>query len=303
MVLSKHIYWSTVIILLFCSKTAISTDAGARAVGEDVLIVRPLGVIDGFMTETISWKVLKLALEKSGRTYDLAASGTVRLMRREDDQMQALGEEGNLIWASPIFEPDTKLLPVKIPVLRDLSFYRYIWVPTEDISKFSHIRTADDLKEYSILTGQNWGANYILENEGFTLRTGAPENLPKMLMARRADVLLWPIMGTFRMIEKYGVKDLEMTPLPHVVVRLPQVVYFWVAPEGTQELRAALTSGLNTAIADGSLDELIRNFPIVGDAYSNLATKDLVVIDIENPDLSAGVQHELKTNGVRVSEQ
>ena len=302
MTLFKRQSWLIVIISLAWPMTGLSVEPSTGQGSEDALIVRPLGVIDGYMTDTISWKILELALEKSGRKFYLAPSRTIRLMRREDDQIRELGDEGNLIWAGSIFAPDTELLPVEIPILRGLGSYRYIWVPTADISKFSHIRTADDLKQFSILTGQNWGANYILENEGFDIRVGAAENLPRMLMAGRGDVLLWPIIGTFRMFEKYGVKDLDMMAVPNVVVRLPQVIYFWLAPEGSQDLHDALVSGLRAALADGSLDETIRSFPRIGEAYSNLETNDFVVIDIENPDLSAKARRELESIGLKVGE-
>ena len=172
----------------------------------------------------------------------------------------------------------------------------------EVLIKYSNILTSDDLRKFSILTGQNWGANYILEAEAFDLRKGYSANLPKMLMAGRGDVLLWPVTGVFNMYEKYGVQNLDMMPVPNILVRLPQVFYFWVADAGSQDLHDAVASGLSTAIADGSLDELIRAFPRVGDAYTDLVSNDFVVIDIENPDMSDDTQRRLETLGVKVGE-
>ena len=87
------------------------------------------------------------------------------------------------------------------------------------------------------------------------------------------------------MMEKYGVKDLDMTPLPNVVVRLPQVVYFWKALDGSQELQDALALGLHIAITYGSLNTLIRTFPHISDAYAYITTNDFFVIDIANHEL------------------
>ena len=275
--------------------------SGAQA-SEDGITVRPIGGLSGFVTETIQWKVLELALEKSGRAYDLAPSKYKRLVEREANQMRDLGDEGNLIWAGPIHPQNAEMLPIGIPFLFGLPSYRYLWVRKSDVGKFSQIRTIDDLRQFSILTGQNWGANYILEAEGFNLRKGYSANLPNMLMAGRGEVLLWPVTGVFNMYEQFGVEDLEMTPVPNVLVRLPQVFFFWVADEGSQDLYDAVYSGLSAALADGSLDQLIRDFPRVGDAYSNLVSNEFVIIDIENPDLSEKVRSDLEVYGLDVGE-
>ena len=303
MVFFKAKYWSIVVMLLVWPLAELNAQTSGDQTSGDVITVRPIGSVNGFMTETLAWKVLELALEKSGRAYDLAPSTHSRLIRREDRQMRRLGDDGNLIWASPIYAPNTELIPIKIPILRGLASYRYLWVRAADVKKFSHIQTADDLKDFSVLTGQSWGANYILESEGFDLRPGASANLPRMLMAGRGEVLLWPVTGIFNMLEKFGAKNMDMIPVPTVVVRLPQVVYFWVAPEGTQDHHEAITLGLKTAIADGSHDQLIRSFPYIGDAYADLTANDFLVIDIENPDLNDEVLSELDIYGLKVGEK
>ena len=269
---------------------------------KDILVVRPIGGLSGIMPETIQWAILRLALEKSGRDFDLAPSRASRLYGREGDEMRRLGEEGNIIWASPIHPQREEMLPIEIPISRGLSSYQYLWVRPADLKLFSHVRTADDVKDFPILTGQNWGANDILEADGFELRKGYSANLPGMLMAGRGDILLWPVFGIFNIYEKYGVANLEMTPIQDVLVHLPQAVYFWVAQDGSEDLHDAVESVLRAAMKDGYLNELMRSFPRIGEVYSDLLSKEFVVIRIDNPNMSDHLQRELTIYGVKVNE-
>ena len=298
----KHSFRWVAGLVLVCLFACVRGETTGAQASENVLTVRPIGGMSGFVTETIQWKILELALEKSGRAYDLAPSKHKRLVSREADQMRELGNEGNIIWAGPIHRQNAEMRQVEIPFLFGLPSYRYLWVRKIDVQKYLQLRTIDELREFSILTGQNWGANYILEAEGFDLRKGYSANLPGMLMAGRGEVLLWPVTGVFNMYEKFGVKNLDMIPVPNVLVRLPQLFYFWVADEGPQDLHNAVSSGLKTAIEDGSLDELIRKFPRVGDAYTDLVSNEFFIIDIENPDFSDKAKNGLETYGLEVRE-
>ena len=183
------------------------------------------------------------------------------------------------------------------------------WIRTADTEKFANIQTRDELKElilltgrYWLLTGRYWAGVHILEEQGFNLVQAHVENLPAMVMAGRGDALLWATTGSTAMNERYGARELEMAPAPDLLVRLPQAAYFYMAPGGSQDLYDAVASGLRTAYVDGSLDELIRNVPDIGDAYTHLVTDDQVVIDIKNPELSDEVIKQLETYGVKLGD-
>ncbi len=288
-----------IVMLPFGVAGSVSSSVPDQA-DDGVIKVRPIGGSAGIAPETIQWKILELALQKSGQAYDLELSKHIRLPKREAAQMQMLGDEGNIIWAGSIHPQRDKMRPVGATFLRGLSCYRYLFVRSDDVDRYSHIRTADDLKEFPILTGQVWGANPILEAKGFDLRKGASANLPRMLMAGRADVLLWPVTGAFNLYEKFGVKDLDISIVPNVLVRIPQAPYFWVTQQGSQALYDAVTFGLSVAVEDGSLDEVIRNFPRVGDAYIDLVSNDYEVIEIDNPLISEKAQADLAIYGLEV---
>ena len=190
MLLFKQKHWLIVLLSLVWPLTELNAETSEGQASEEVITFRPIGGLSGFVTETIQWKILELALQKSGQAYDLAPSGHKRLVGREADQMRQLGDEGNIIWASPIHRQNAEMLSVDIPFLRALASYRYLWVHSTDVEEFSHVQTADELREFSILTGQNWGANYLLEAEGFDLRKGYSANLLGMLMKGRGDIIL-----------------------------------------------------------------------------------------------------------------
>ena len=200
MLLFKQKHWLIVLLSLVWPLTELNAETSEEQASEEVITVRPIGGLSGFVTETIQWKILELALQKSGQTYDLAPSSHKRLVGREADQMRELGNEGNIIWASPIYRQNAEILSVDIPFFRGLASYRYLWV----------------------------------------------------------------------------------------------------ADEGSQDLHDAVASGLNIAIADGSHDNLIRTFPYVGDAYTDLVSNDFVVIYIENPDLPVKAKNYLENYGVKV---
>ena len=265
----------------------------------DILIVRPLNKYSEPLAETIFYNILELALEKSGRSYDLAPSRHTRRPRGELHQMEELGDEANIVWATSSHPLHDEMVPIGPPFLRGLGSYKHLWIRTADTEKFANIRTRDELKELILLTGRYWAGVHILEEQGFNLVKAHVENLPAMVMAGRGDALLWAITGSTAMNERYGARELEMAPASNLLVRLPQAAYFYMAPGGSQDLYDAIASGLRTAYVDGSLDELIRNFPDIGDAYTHLVTDDQVVIDIKNPELSDEVIKQLETYGVK----
>ena len=59
-----------------------------------------------------------------------------------------------------------------------------------------------------------------------------------------------------------------------------QAAYFYMTPGNSRDLYDAVASGLRTAYVDSSLDELVRNYPDIGDAYTHLFINDREVIKL-----------------------
>ena len=303
MIVLEKTRWLAFVIASALTPAVLSEEISQIQTCEDVLMVRPLNTFSSPLSETIFYNILELALEKSGRTYDLAPSRHMRRPKGEVYQMEELGDEANIVWATSSHPLHDEMLPIGPPFLRGLGSYKHLWVRTTDAESFANVRTIDDLKKFTLLTGRYWAGARILEKQGFNLLKAHVRNLPVMVMAGRGDALLWAITGSTAMYERYGARDLEMAPAPDLLARLPQAAYFYMPKDGSPDLYDAVASGLRAAYADGSLDELILSFPDIGDAYADLVTNDQVIIDIQNPDLSGEVMEQLETYGVKFGKQ
>ena len=231
----------------------------------------------------IQWKVTELALEKSGVPYDFDVSSHTRASVNEWRQLRSLGIEGNLVWGTVGSRNETLLLPVQVPLHLGLGSYWNIWV-REDDERFANVHTLADLQEFTVLQGENWPTVPVLEAEGLEVRTGTILNLPKMLSRGRADMFFYSASDSQKIID-LGAKELGIVPLPHVMVRYPLDLYSYVDKCST-DIRDALLTGMEAAIADGSYEELLRQHAAPMGAYDKIKGGDYSLIEFDHPDLT-----------------
>ncbi|MDC0434025.1 transporter substrate-binding domain-containing protein [bacterium] len=279
--------------LLSCTY-AHSSHASNIPTNEVVLKVRVLGETDIGLTETVQWQILDLALQKSGRTYDLAPSTHIRAPRRVAKQLKALGDEGNIIWAIATPEREDTMRAVRIPNLQGLVSYWNFIVREEDVLQFSNVDALDDFKEYSFLLGERWEVTSLMESKGIEVRYGARPNLVKMLSRGRADVSMYPAIFR-KTLDRFGAAGLGLAHLPNVILYFPMDPYFFVARDGSDELHEAVSIGLAKAMSDGSYDTLLSTHPYTRDIFNTLPYDYDIVLEFDNPELTEETRRLLKT--------
>ena len=280
----------TQLIFIICSVLLV-TSAHAQScpienpnIEAGVLKVRVIEAANRDTRNYIQWKVTKLALEKSGFAYDLDISSYTRASINEWRQLRSLGSQGNLIWGTVGRRNETLLLPVRIPLHLGIGSYWNVWVREDDMDQFADVHTIADMREFSVLQGENWPTIPILKEEGLEIRIGAFPNLVKMLARGRADMFFYSASDSQKILD-LGAEELGLVTLPHVMVRYPLDLYIYVDKCST-DLYDVLVTGMEAAIADGSYEELLRKHAEPLGAYDKIKSGDYSLVEFDNPDLT-----------------
>jgi hypothetical protein len=201
------------------------------------------------------WQLLALALAHTGgapvqlRAYreDVSQNRAMELLHDHAIDVIALG-------VSP--ERMSRLLPVRIDILRGILGYRILFVRADEQSK---IKAMDDERLRRNLLfgmGAQWADVPIMQSNGFRVETSPGyENLFDMLEAGRFDAFA-------RGLNEINREAVSVLPkYPNLVVEsskalyYPYPVYFFVNRENVS-LARRIELGLKLALADGSFRRL-----------------------------------------------
>jgi len=229
------------------------------------------------------WEVLRTALEKTQGEwgpYRLVA-GDVMTERRQAYELR--NATGNLtvmyLGTTPEFERE--LVPVRIPVDRNLGGYCVFLVRAGEQARFDAVRTLDDLRQFTYGLGLGWIDVEILRASGFKVVTGSSyDGLFEMLVNRRFDVFL---RGAVEILDEYEQRRGELRDLrieDSLLLYYPLPMYFWFAktPEG-QRLSQRAEAGLRLMLADGSYDEIFDRYQRAKIERLHLKTRKAYRID------------------------
>lgn len=206
----------------------------------------------------------------------------------EDVPLSRLSEEVSsgkvsIIWgaADPRLEAD--LLTVRIPVLKGLLGHRIFIIKKGNQSRFDNITTLAQLKQLKAGQGLFWGDTQVLKNAHVPLVTTLKyPNLFLMLEGDRFDYFPRAIHEPWT--EVASRPELNLVVEKNIMLVYPFAMYFYVK-KGNQALHDKLYQGFEIALADGSLNELFFNNPMIKDALQKTNLKHRTVIRIENPNM------------------
>jgi hypothetical protein len=234
------------------------------------------------------WQVLQTALEKTRRKwgpYRMVASEVMTERRQAYELRNATGKLTVMyLGSTPEFERE--LLPVRIPVDRNLGGYDIFLIRTGEQARFDAVRTLADLKTFTYGLGLGWIDVEILKSNGFHVVTGSSyDGLFEMLVSRRFDVFL---RSAVEILDEYDQQQPEMRDLrieDRLILYYPWPMYFWFAqtPEG-RRLAERAEAGMRLMLADGSYDEIFSRFQ--RSKIERLHLKTRTIYRIENPLLS-----------------
>lgn len=225
---------------------------------------------------------LRIALEYMEGEYELAITEdpitqTRAIERLESDQM-------DVMWLASNREVETRLEPIRFPLLKGLLGYRVFIINPASQSKMNRIESEADLEQLTFGQGAGWPDIAILEANGLeVITTSKYENLFFMVEGGRFDAFPRGVLEPWT--ELAARPDLPLTVEENLVLVYPLPFYLFVSPDNV-DLGEAIHAGLDRALAAGRYDEYFLKHPMINDALtrSNLANRR--AFEMENPTLT-----------------
>jgi ABC-type amino acid transport substrate-binding protein len=231
------------------------------------------------------WKILETALEKTRAKYGPYVLEASELMteKRQAFELQHATGKLTVMYLSTTPELERTLVPVRIPVDKNLGGYCVFLVRKERRPDFASVRALEDLRRFSYGLGLGWIDVDILRADGFRVVTGSSyDGLFEMLVNRRFDVFL---RAAVEVIDEYEERKAAMPDLAiedSLVFYYPLPMYFWFAKtdEG-RRLAARAEEGMRLMIADGTYDRIFAEFQ--GPKIARLRLKERRLFRVANP--------------------
>lgn len=235
--------------------------------------------LNGNGADNLGYRMLELALAKSGKPYSLS----LHPMAVNDERARALLRRGEVsvcdFGSGAEFEKTFSA--VYFPIDRGLLGYRISLIHHSLEAEFARVRNLTHLQRFRAGQGIGWSNNAIMQAAGIAVVTGPTlESLFPMLEARRFDFLPLGLNEVYGFSEQYGDFAPSMVVDAHTLLVYRFARLFYVRPDQT-ELHASILLGLKRAFADGSFQKLLNADPSVRRALlrAKLSQRDTITLD------------------------
>jgi len=229
-------------------------------------------------------RVLQAALEKSGTNASLSPYP----VRASQERVMRLIESGALDvgWSMATADREARLGMVPFPVDRGLLGWRRLLTKQEALPRFAGVRDVSDLEGLRVAQGHDWPDLIILAANGLpTTPAVGYDSLFALLDRGRVDYLARAASEAER--ERAERSSLDLAIAPGLVIHYRTALVFYVRKDDTV-LRDQLSLGLETMLADGSLDRLF--IEAYGADVAMLASPGLQRIELRNPIAAEGLE-------------
>ena len=231
------------------------------------------------------WEILRTALEKTQAKYGPYRMQQSERMTEKRQAFELKNATGKLtvMYLSTIPDFEKNLIPIRIPVDKNLGGYCIFLIRKEEQTNFASAKTLDDLRQFSYGLGLGWIDVDILRSNAFNVVTGSEyDGLFEMLENKRFDIFLRAapeIIGEYEE-RKDRMPDLKIED--RIVFYYPLPMYFWFAKtaEG-KRLAARAEEGMWTMIRDGTYDQIFDKYQ--RHKIERLKLKERTLFKINNP--------------------
>jgi ABC-type amino acid transport substrate-binding protein len=234
------------------------------------------------------WEILKNALEKTKIKYGSYRMTAAQFMseKRQFFELKNNTNELTVMYLDTKQELELELLPVRIPVDKNLGGYRIMLIRKYDQKKFAEIKTLEDFKMLSIGLGYGWNDVDILRSNNFNVVTGSNyEGLFKMLENKRFDAFSRSAVEILDEYENRKDEFKDMKIEDSLLLYYPLPMYFWFSKTDKGKLLAKrVKEGLEIMIADGTYNKIFSQYH--GYKTEKLNLKRRRFFQINNPFLS-----------------
>ncbi|MDW6003571.1 substrate-binding periplasmic protein [Vibrio mangrovi] len=240
--------------------------------------------LHGIGESTIGFAVLQLVLDKSGSGYKPVITEIGANARRT----RAMLEKGQIDVMDGGFSPDLikSVEPIYLPFDLGLLGWR-VFITRKDTAERLHaVRNIEDLKAFSFGQGVGWNDTIILANAGLTVVTAPKiDNLINMVKLKRFDLFPLGANEAYEFLKLYGGGDGQLIVDDALTLVYPFGRFFYVR-KGDQELKQVIETGMERALADGSLLALLKSHPFFQDAFEQANLSQRIQIRIDTPNLN-----------------
>ena len=223
--------------------------------------------------------LLQLALTRAGGEFYPKRSNEAMPQSRALEELMTCSRNIQVVASMTSIDREARLRPIRIPIMRGLIGWRIPLVAANRPDLLEHVKTRADLKNFTAGQGPDWPDTEILRGNGLSVNAGGQyQSLFKMLAMHRFDYFPRSAIEIWPEIDEHIAKGLVADT--HIVIHYPAAVYFFVCPHD-ERLAAALRSGLEKAVADGSFDRLFTFYFKKTLKRADIAHR--TVIELNNP--------------------
>lgn len=248
-----------------------------------VIKIRPFREKDIDHTKEFKYQLLDLILRKTE-----AYEGPFRIAVLEEEMIAQsrvleLVDRGviTVIATMTSKEREEKLLPLRIPIFKNLFGHRIFIINRRDKDKFANIQTKEALQTLWAGLGHDWPDLQILKANGFNVVGGSSyRGLFSMLEEGRFDYFPRAVQEPWREVEEEKARDLMVEPTLLIHYHAP--VYYFVSKDNLA-LHKRLERGFQMAIQDGSYSELFNTHWYIQDTLKLAKIGQRKIFRLNNP--------------------
>jgi len=231
------------------------------------------------------WEILRTALERTTPkwgAYRMVPSGFMTEQRQAFELKNATGKL-TVMYLSTTPDFEKSLIPIRIPVDKNLGGYCVFLIRADDQRRFASVRSLDDLRRFSYGLGLGWIDVDILRSNRFKVVTGSSyDGLFEMLVNKRFDIFL---RAATEVLDEYARRKKALPALyieDGIIFYYPLPMYFWFpkTDEG-RRLAARAEEGMRMMIADGTYDRIFDKYQ--RHKIERLHLKERRIFRINNP--------------------
>ncbi|MCM2678706.1 diguanylate cyclase [Echinimonas agarilytica] len=235
--------------------------------------------------DTYFLNLINLALEKAADQSHYQLTESASLMNQANLFEAVKGGDASILWAGTQPEYEDQMLPIRVPLLKGLQGHRLFIINRLQQANFSNIDSVSDLATLKAGQGRSWGDTSILQSSGLKVVTAVKkESLFYMVDGGRFDYFPLAVHEPWDEISDRS--HLNLSVENDLLLIYPMPMYFFVS-KSNPKLAKTLEAGLNSAIEDGSFDQLFYNTHHIKQALQKSQLANRRVIRIDNPQLDA----------------
>lgn len=202
------------------------------------------------------------------------------------------GELVNISFQLTTIEAEENAIAIKVPIDKGVRSYRLLLTHQNNVNKFSHVKTSDELKQLKAGMLYSWLTTSIIQHHGFSLYESPTfEGIFKLLSANRFDYTLRGVSEIYDEMTIFEAKKKNLVVVPNIALYINSPTYIFVSKHFPR-LATRIQQGMEIILEDGSFDALISSYFDKYIKKSDLASRH--VITIENPFIPNNTPSDIK---------